>query len=234
MVMQAGLERLGNAMSFLASQYARRFNLRHNRSGHLFERRYRAILVQEDVYLKELVRYIHMNPVRAGMVDNPCEYQWSSHNTYLDPQARGLLSNKYVLDLFGTNRRRAGCNYRLFMGQPEISQTLEKLRDGGTDKRAIGNDVWLKNILREDYTPTCKKTLDDIVSVACQMHGIKEDRLAAPRGPHNYSKIRARIAIEALEAGAASISQVARRFNRSPSALSQAIKLLRCSEKLKN
>jgi len=227
MAMQAGIEPLGKAMSFLASQYARRFNLRHHRSGHLFERRYRAILVQEEAYLKELVRYIHMNPVRAGMVDAPCGYKWSSHNIYLDQQKRGLLSNKYVLDLFGTVRRLAVHNYRLFMDESESSPTLKKLREGGTDKRAAGNDKWLENLLSEEYTPPCKKTLDDIVSAVCHLHGIEEACLAAPRGSHRYSEIRARIAIEATEASAASISQVARRFNRSPSALSQSIKHLR-------
>ena len=49
----------------IAGNYARRMNIRMQRTGHLFERRYRAFLVQEDTYLLELVRYIHMNPVRA-------------------------------------------------------------------------------------------------------------------------------------------------------------------------
>ena len=136
-----------------------------------------------------------MNPVRTGMVDVPCGYKWSSHNIYLGHQQHGLLSNKYVLALFGPVRPLAVHNYRLFMDESESSPTMKKLREGGTDKRAVGNDKWLENLLSEEYTPPCKKTLDDIVAAACHLHGIEEFCLAAPRGSHRYSEIRARIAI---------------------------------------
>jgi putative transposase len=227
MAMQAGNEPLGRAMSFLASQYARRFNLRHHSSGHLFERRYRAILVQEETYLKELVRYIHRNPVRAGMVDAPSKYKWSSHNIYLGQQKLSLLSSEYVLNLFGTTRCLAIQNYQLFMDELESGPALQALREGGTDQRAAGNEMWLEKVLSEEYTSPSKLTLNDIVSAACHVHDVKEAWLAATRGSHHYSEIRARIAIDATEAGVASISEVARRFNRSPSALSQSIKHLR-------
>ena len=61
---------LSGFMSLVASRYARSTNKKVNRTGHLFERRHRAILVQADSYLKELVRYIHFNPVRSGLVDD--------------------------------------------------------------------------------------------------------------------------------------------------------------------
>jgi putative transposase len=71
LAIQAGVDSLSRFMNFTASGYARATNRKLGRCGHLFERRYRAILVQEDSYLKELVRYIHCNPVRAGIVDEP-------------------------------------------------------------------------------------------------------------------------------------------------------------------
>ena len=69
MAIQAGAEPLDGFMGFVASRYARILNRKTGRPGHLFERRYRAILVQQDTYLKELLRYIHLNPVRARMVE---------------------------------------------------------------------------------------------------------------------------------------------------------------------
>ena len=54
---------------------------KYQRIGHLFQGRYKAILIDGDSYLIELIRYIHLNPVRAGMVDDPVDYEWSSHST---------------------------------------------------------------------------------------------------------------------------------------------------------
>ena len=63
----------------IALRYVQWSNWRHHKTGHLFERRYKAILVDTDEYLKELAAYIHLNPVRARMVKSPEKYKWSSH-----------------------------------------------------------------------------------------------------------------------------------------------------------
>src|SRR5207237_1594742 len=67
----------------LLTGYVRRFNKTHRRRGHLFEGRYKAIVCDPDSYLLELVRYIHLNPVRAAMVKRPGECRWSGHREYL-------------------------------------------------------------------------------------------------------------------------------------------------------
>ena len=68
----------------LLTGYARRFNRTHRHRGHLFQGRYKAIVCDRDSYLLELVRYIHLNPVRAKMVKRPGEWQWSGHGEYLE------------------------------------------------------------------------------------------------------------------------------------------------------
>ncbi|MGI9307911.1 MAG: transposase, partial [Gammaproteobacteria bacterium] len=79
---QVSEEPLAAAIRYAASQYSRKINLSQGRTGHLFERRHRAILVEDENQLKGLVRYIHNNPVRAGMVEHPGEYRWNSHPLY--------------------------------------------------------------------------------------------------------------------------------------------------------
>ncbi|MEA3469107.1 MAG: transposase [Thermodesulfobacteriota bacterium] len=74
---------LARFMRHLNGVYTQRFNRLHEYDGQLFRGRYKSVLVAEDSYLLELVRYIHCNPVRAGMVDNPDQYLWSSHHGYL-------------------------------------------------------------------------------------------------------------------------------------------------------
>lgn len=84
---------LSQGMRYLNSVYAQQFNKRYDRVGHLFQGRYKGILVQKEDYLLELCRYIVMNPVRAGLVDHPAEYKWSSCRTFL---AYGNRSDSFV------------------------------------------------------------------------------------------------------------------------------------------
>ena len=74
---------VGRLMQRLTSQYARKVHRKHGESGHLFQQRYHALLVDPDMYLLKLIRYIHLAPVRAGIVQDPGEYTLSSHNAYL-------------------------------------------------------------------------------------------------------------------------------------------------------
>jgi putative transposase len=75
--------------------YTQRFNRSHERDGALFRGRYKAILSDRDEYLSAVIRYIHLNPVEAGIVKTPEEYRWSSHRQYLKPEdLRGLIQSK--------------------------------------------------------------------------------------------------------------------------------------------
>jgi len=73
-------------MQHLDGLYTQRFNRRHHRDGALFMGRYKAIVVDRDNYLAQVVRYIHVNPVEAGLVREPKSYAWSSHRVYLRPK----------------------------------------------------------------------------------------------------------------------------------------------------
>jgi len=73
---------LCRSMQWFGATYTKRFNLRHNRSGHLFQGRYKNMLVQNDAYLLRLSYYIHRNPLRAGMVRRVADYKWSSYRAY--------------------------------------------------------------------------------------------------------------------------------------------------------
>ncbi len=74
---------LSNPMRNIASEFARAMQRKLETTGHFFERRYHASLVDTDAYLLELIRYTHLNPVRAGIVAQPALYPWSSHHAYV-------------------------------------------------------------------------------------------------------------------------------------------------------
>jgi hypothetical protein len=95
---------LSKAMHWFGVTYTRRFNNRHSRSGHLFEGRYKSIIVQNDAYVMQLSCYIHRNPVRAGIAKRLAEYRWSSYRAYAYAKAFpdwltiDLILNQYPQD----------------------------------------------------------------------------------------------------------------------------------------
>jgi REP-associated tyrosine transposase len=228
MAIQAGAEPLAGFMRFVASRYARYFNRETGRPGHLFERRYRAILVQQDEYLLELVRYIHLNPVRARMVTDPADYQWSSHNAYLQKRRADWLTVDFVAGLFDTNRRGARLAYARFMTAQPTDTTLQLLRNGiSEDDRILGDDSWTKDVLASRHSPVTHRNFDDLVQDTCRRYRITESALASRSRSRLNSNIRAEIALAATNQGIATVTEVAKRFGRAHSGLSRALNRLR-------
>jgi hypothetical protein len=123
--------------------YAVSFNLKYHRHGHLFQNRYKSILCQEDTYLKELVRYIHLNPLRAGLVSNLNaleHFPWAGHRALVGKIKQEWQDTKYVLAYFGDTSSRARTAYRSFVekGVPEGRRT--DLLGGGLIRSAGGWD----------------------------------------------------------------------------------------------
>ena len=85
-------------MQSLLTGYVRRFNRIHRHKGHLFQGRYKAIACGQDSYLLELVCYIHLNPLRAKMVTQPGQWQWTGHGEYLRTNNCGLIGPSPVMD----------------------------------------------------------------------------------------------------------------------------------------
>jgi putative transposase len=104
LLLRTGIVPLSTVMARLLSGYATAYNLRHHRSGHLFQNRYKSIICQEEPYFKELVRYIHLNPLRSRQVsDLPALalHPWSGHAALLNKRACLWQDVSYVLSVFG-------------------------------------------------------------------------------------------------------------------------------------
>lgn len=107
---------LSQIMHHINGAYTVYFNTKHARSGHLFQGRYKAILIDADEYASEVSRYIHLNPVRAGLIDIPEEYRWSSCQYYvLKREAPKWLKRDFVLGYFGSGPKRAMKQYKNFV-----------------------------------------------------------------------------------------------------------------------
>jgi putative transposase len=102
LLVEVGEKPLAGWMKSTEGRYARYFNRRYRKVGHVFQGRYHAILCDKSAYLLELVRYIHLNPVRAGLVQDPADWPWSSHRSYLGLEdGSAWLTKRDVLSYFG-------------------------------------------------------------------------------------------------------------------------------------
>jgi REP element-mobilizing transposase RayT len=107
---------LSQIMRHINGAYTTYYNVKRHHAGHLFQGRYKAIVVEADQYALELSRYIHLNPVRAGMVASPEDYRWSSYSSYVGiEQPSPWLDFKFVLELLGTDSSDRQQRYREFI-----------------------------------------------------------------------------------------------------------------------
>ncbi len=116
LVIETPEKTLSRGMQWLNGRYARRFNGRHKRKGHLFQGRFHSVLVEKDTHLLELTRYVVLNPVRAGMVERPEEYRWSSYRATAGLEAAPeWLATEWILRQFGSDPGRARAEYAGFV-----------------------------------------------------------------------------------------------------------------------
>src|SRR3990172_4787201 len=118
LLLRSGPRGLPPFMRRFLTGYAGDFNRRHKRHGHLFQNRYKSIVVEEDAYFRELVRYLHLNPLRARLVPDLAQldrYPWCGHAGLLGRGTPPWQDRAYVLAWFGRTERAAGRAYRAFL-----------------------------------------------------------------------------------------------------------------------
>ena len=110
-------------MSRINKNYARNFNNKYNYVGHVFQSRYNGELIENDEYVLEASRYIHLNPVRANMVNTPENYRWSSYSGYIGLKEDSLVNSEMLLTYFKGNREL----YKSFVDAGIGNCDLEKM-----------------------------------------------------------------------------------------------------------
>ena len=134
MLLKSGPDGLSSFMRKLLTGYAVNYNRRHHRHGHLFQNRYKSIVVEEDTYFKELVRYIHLNPLRAKIVTSLAQlghYEWCGHSAILGNCENTWQDTDYVLEWFGGRLKQARRVYHEFVEQGVGIKRQSHLVGGG-------------------------------------------------------------------------------------------------------
>lgn len=110
---------LASIMKGIAVRYASFYNLKHSRVGHVFQDRFKSEPVEDERYMMAAVRYIHNNPVKAGMVEKPGDYNWSSYSEYLKPKSQGWMDTNFLLSMIATEPRMAIKEFERFSNEKD-------------------------------------------------------------------------------------------------------------------
>lgn len=141
---------VGRMMQSLGRRFVRYFNDRYQRTGSLWEGRYRATVISTDEYLFTCYRYIEQNPVRAGMVSHPDEYQWSSYAANALGSEDSLVTEHERFVALGTSPSERRQAYRALFRDPIDPKTLTGIRDATNHAWALGSDRFQVRITRTD------------------------------------------------------------------------------------
>jgi putative transposase len=224
MLPQIGVEPLGKLIQRIAVRFAR---LRHKdmgKTGHLFERRHRAWLVDVDEYFVALLRYIHLNPVRAGIVQTPDEYAWSSHRAYLGEVEMPWVTTDFGLRLLGQYVSTARSAYRTLMNQPGYASEEAIFSNvHPEDARILGSDRFVASLPMSIRAPRSSLSLDELALEVCMRHGVSVDEVRSCARTRSLTAPRVDIARGAVAGRIASLNQVARYLGRSSSSLSELL-----------
>ncbi len=215
---------LGKIIQSIAGRYSRYRHKLLNTSGHLFEQRHGAKLVEVDAYFLTLLRYIHLNPVKARIVDSPSDYPWSSHRAYVGTDSIFWLTTDFGLSLFSNDIVQARSAYKRFICEPrdEDDGDLDE-ESHPEDPRILGTDQFIAKIPFAPHKPRSALTLAEFAIFHCAQHHLSTELLRSPSRARYLAAIRVAFSVQAIERRIATLCEVARFLNRDPSSLTKLL-----------
>jgi len=220
LAIRTGAAPLSRIMAGIQSRYAQRFNRRHARVGHLFQGRYKSSLVQEDRYLMAVIRYIHRNPVRAGLTRNASQYPWSSDRYLRTARGPTWLDIDETLSALGQSRRSAAVRYVALIDGPSEN-------DLRTIAHAVVGDeafVLSRFAAADEPEPPIRGLTEDRVLRAVALDtGLAVQDLVGPRRGGSVASARCLAAYLARRLGHISVRRMARRLGRDDSGFTRPL-----------
>lgn len=190
LLLERQAETVGNITQRVLGGYSRYYNRRYKHIGHVFQGRHKSILCQSDRYLAELVRYIHLNPFRAGMVRLPQEYPYSSHRAYLGLVPDDLTDVDPVLRLFGSKRELAREQFAAYVAAG-IGLDASEDFDSPAEGYILGSEEFIDSTIhrigdtprrRAEHRKDREKPFDAavLISAIATVFGLSEDKFCGP------------------------------------------------------
>jgi len=229
LLIQVGDIPLSRIIQNLGFRYTRYINSKRKEVGHLFQGRYKAILVDEDSYLLELTRYIHLNPVRAGLCKTASAYDWSSYNAYMGKMTITWLYMREVLGRFSEEKSRAIQLLKLFTEDSHGESMRPEFHTGSHHGQILGDDAFAERALSASGLPVAIKppTLIEIIGAVCCEYQTDEAALHGERNTRQGAEMRAMAAWVVQNIEGLTLTSLAAKLDRDLSALSRAAGRLR-------
>ena len=220
---------LSQIMKHINSSYTTYYNVKRKRAGHLLQGRYKAILVDGDAYATELSRYIHLNPVRAGIVAVPEDYPWMSYCYYIGEKVPDWLTTGFTLGYFSKNIETAREKYKSFVHdlikqeyQSPLLETVASTILGSPKFVSAIQERHLNSKKADRDLPslrelTCRPSLDDIVKAVKKVLP-ENERLATKAGIyicHRYSGAKLKEIGEMFRLTESGVTRASKRFEES-------------------
>lgn len=212
---------ISSIMHHLAFRYTRYINRLYKRVGHLFQGRFKSILVDDELYLKELIRYIHLNPIRAGLITDPQQYLWSSHRAYMELDEFVWLYKDRVLKKFHYERKNAVSNYEKYLLKGIGIETEFDFKSGYASGM-IGDSEFVDRILTTVNLKQKRKVeLSDLVVKVCEQCNLTHEELCKAGKHAKQSQARALLALLVREIDDLSLENLGQLLGREPSGLTK-------------
>ncbi len=224
---------LSRIMQQLGFRYTRWFNDWHGQAGHLFQGRYKAILIDPEPHLLDLVREVHLAPVRAGNENDPMRYAWSSHRAYCGREKVPWLSiDRPMLEIEETGIK-ALMKFHSYVNEgSQKPASVDFTRGSEFDPRILGNDEFVRGAMklsRQKYQP--KVNPEKVLRIVLERYKLTEEELGAPGKNRLCAEARAYLAWLYLETGCGTLTALGEQLGRDVSSLSSAVRRLQIKAK---
>ena len=226
LLLETGETPLSKIMQGLQFTYAQHYNGRYQKAGHLFQGRYKAILCDRDAYLRELVRYIHLNPARTETPANPWRYRWSSHAAYMGKPSPVRVETSLVLRQFGSRPGPARRAYLAFVAKGLADGHQAKFYDV-TEQRFLGDGEFVREVAsrtrgeRPAEAQRPAAPFDLLVRAVAHACGAEPHLLLHQDRRRHWLKPRALLVYLGRAWSGLDVRELGRRLHRDPSRISR-------------
>ena len=224
MVIQVANIPLSKIIQNISFRYTLYINKKYDKTGHLFQGRYKAILIDPQSYLLQLVRYINLNPLTANIVNKPEEYRWSSYRAFVGKCRTDWLTLDYILKLFSDNRTEAIEQYQEFVQDRDEADLNIDFSSGNKHGYVLGDDLFAEKVIQASQSiDKNRMSIEKIITTACRSFDISKDQLISNDRARDLGRIRTIIGYLIIEYGSSSLSEYARYIKRDISTISGAV-----------
>lgn len=235
LIIQPLTSNLADGMHALSFRYAQYFNKKYKRCGYLYQGRYKAVLVQSGMYLQRLIRYIHLNPVRAKIVEKSEDYYWSSHRAYIEEAEYSWLNRNLILDSFKNESNDFNDSVeRLFLyvqmnndqARDEVSEIRKSFRRGAYGDRGF-LEKWCptlnegKSVGSFHSDSTGKINLQSIFEAVCCRLNVTMEAVRSEKRAKQLVQARMLMASLTQKVGVGTMNDLGKQISRDPTSLAK-------------